>query len=488
MIASMDKAVLDHLNTIDRFLKLRECTDKSLVDWFSPLIPSINSGGAVSYLLNQPDTRFRASPLASTITWLDNANLLPNSVIELMQGKLLFLRDNNEPNDQRPGQTNKHAGDEEGWSLGEGVSIWSTSLAIRALIDNNKIGLQRTEDYKSSVLWLAKQKKVGEDGWGYQNSPNCQQNIIMTSLAVRSIALALKCKDSFGFSNEETSDLEDTLISGFRYIKESMQIEKTEAYWCFNNEKNCAATTWALLALKELNDLSLKDEIGDFYSKVIKDGQRSLINSVPKSISRWGDECIVMEAGAKYGSMKNYYSFSPTLIMDFFDLGISPFNIRIVNQIRWLINNQKEWKITKYDTQSICSFTYAMIIATIVRWVALVGTENSKRLIFAKNNRINYISEHLLGVSWLNDSPIQIFDKNCVLICILFLILVITLILIGPWFTGMIKQVIIKYLKKNEENINTIVINLISNTIYGVVVLIIGTTLRFIIRKVSRRV
>lgn len=77
-------------------------------------------------------------------------------------------------------------------------------MAIIALMDNTGIGLSKCEHYKKSLLWLIKQQKVGDKGWGYQLSANCKENVIMTALVLRVIALAQINKDNFNFdSNEE---------------------------------------------------------------------------------------------------------------------------------------------------------------------------------------------------------------------------------------------------------------------------------------------
>lgn len=40
MATSINNAILEHLDMVDRFLHFHEFTDKSLVDWFKPMIDS----------------------------------------------------------------------------------------------------------------------------------------------------------------------------------------------------------------------------------------------------------------------------------------------------------------------------------------------------------------------------------------------------------------------------------------------------------------
>jgi len=483
---SVQQSINERLNIADQFLGFDRYTDKTLVEWFEPLVSSISENGAVPYLLDVND-RFRASPLASTIIWMDKASLLPESAVELMQSRLLYLRDNNEPGDRRPGKEKKLNGDEEGWSLAEGVSVWSTSMAIIAMIDRNFVGLKKAMEYKASVLWLARQKRTGENGWGYQCYKNCDQSIIMTSLAVRAIAIALKHSDAFGFTDNEVSSLKQVVHSGFIFIKSSMNKNTNEVYWCFGDKKSCVATTWALLALKELQDLSLNSEINGFYLSVIKNGRNSIINSIPKNSVRWGDESLVDEAGAKYGAMKNYYSFSPTLIMDILDLDVSPYNIRIIKQIRWLLNNSSEWKIKKYDTESICTFTYAMVLSTIAKWVSLVGKENAERLVCAQDHKTNQIFEFFIGYPRLGNSSMQVIDKARVMYVLVILLLALLIFLNRAIIIGFILKIIFQYIVKEPTTVNTVIINIVSNAIFLLITTILATIGGRISKIITRR-
>ena len=482
----MQKSINSQIDIVDRILQFDLYTGKNLVDWFHPLVTCINSNGSIPYLLDKRNYRFRASPLASTIIWMDKANLLPENAISLMQTRLLYLRDNNEDNDEHPGREQKYDEDTDGWSVGEGVSIWSTSMAILALIDRKQLGLNQATEFKKSIIWLAKQKKVGDNGWGYQCSSNCQENIIMTALATRAIALSLKFKDKLGFSSDEENILNNAVIYGFTYIKDNMKKKNAEIFWCFNNKKSCAATVWSLLALKELENISLKEEIKTFYSKIIKAGRQGIINSIPSKICRWEDELIVNEAGAKYGSMKNYYSFSPTLLMDIFDLGVSPFNSRIVNQIRWLLQNTEDWKIKEYDSQSICTFTYSMVLSTIVKWVSLVGKESAEKLINAPCNTTNKVSEYLLGYSLFKDSPMQIIDKSRLLFVWIFSLLLLFALFNRDMIIGRIYPVINQFILKGYTHINTIIINVISNATYALIIFLIGIIVKKFIQRLGQ--
>lgn len=168
----------EHLKYIDRCTGVSEVTGKSLIMWFEPLLSSITSEGSIPYLLNTKE-RYRASPLASAIVWLSSANLIPLDILDLMQNRLLFMRDENEESDPQTPNPKKYIGDEEGWSLGEGVSVWSTSMALIALLDSFENGVKKASSFKSSVLWLANQRDPSTLGWAYQLSENCESNVVI---------------------------------------------------------------------------------------------------------------------------------------------------------------------------------------------------------------------------------------------------------------------------------------------------------------------
>ncbi|SHL32028.1 hypothetical protein SAMN02745136_04643 [Anaerocolumna jejuensis DSM 15929] len=240
----------EHIALLDKQIDLYAFTNRDLKDWFQPLINSITDDGAVPYLL-EINKRFRASPLSSTISWLDDAGLLPVSVLDKMQDMLISLRDGNIPTDKDPGNDHKMEEDKDGWSLGEGVSVWSTSFAIIALLDSHGNGAKKATRFKSSVLWLAKQCDINSKGWAYQLSTNCSVNPIMTALALRALALSLTKphKANFKFTLDEERQICSSIMNGLDYLKDNCHQSHSKTYWCFNDIPHCAATTWVLLAL-----------------------------------------------------------------------------------------------------------------------------------------------------------------------------------------------------------------------------------------------
>ncbi len=269
----LKKLIKEHVQSIDFFLEFSSFSEKNLVDWMQPMIDSMTDGGAIPYLLEEKKgERYRASPLASSLVWMNAVGILPEYAIDTMQEKLLYLRDNCEPSDKYEGNPRKENEDKAGWSLAEGASVWSTSFAIIAMLDNKGIGVKKAERYKESVLWLVKQQKTDKNGWGYQLSANCTENTIMTALATWAIALALKNKSYFMFDENEERLIRAGLKNGFCYLKENIRYKKRNgtAYWCFDDKESCTATVWSLTALKHIVDLDISQEISSFFKENLR--------------------------------------------------------------------------------------------------------------------------------------------------------------------------------------------------------------------------
>ena len=368
---------LEHIANIDSYIHMDAFSGKDMATWFSPLIDSITDEGAVPYLLNTPE-RFRASPLSSTISWLDQENLIPVRILDKMQDMLLKLRDSNIPTDQHGGNTKKKPEDADGWSLGEGVSVWSTSMSIIALLDSHGNGQKKAATFKSSVLWLAKQTCPDTKGWAYQLHPNCLANPVMTSLALRALALTLmpSNKGFFQFSGDEIYIIRNAIVSGLDYLKSTCVESGRKSYWCFNKTPNCAATTWALLALRQilLTEETFPNFDETYYASIKGRALLFVLSKMPKQFEKWKDEQFVFEGGAKYGRQKNYFSFSPTLLPQLFNIGLSPYHPKVINQIKWIVDNPDKWLITDYDQNITCTFTYAMVLATLSSWAKRIGT------------------------------------------------------------------------------------------------------------------
>lgn len=455
-----------HLKVIDSLIPFKAFSNNNLQDWMAPLIESFDDDGSVSYLI-RGNARYRASPLASTIIWLSREHLLPNSVLDQMQNELLYLRDKSKENDPSPGCKSKHSDDCEGWSLGEGVSVWSTSMAIIALSDNNEIGLSKAQQFKQSVIWLAKQRNAEQKGWGYQNTDNCSVNVIMTALAVRALALCYteNARRYFMFSPEDTVIMDTAIKKGTEYLIDTCITKSKYVFWKFNDTPSCVATTWSLVAIKEVVKIFQKP-FSDFIEKRAKKGISFVLSKMPSKSQRWEEEKIVEETGAKYDAQKNYYSFSATLLPDLFSIGLSPYHTKVIRQLRWIIKNPDEWK-TKYDKREICSFTYAMLISTITCWVRKVGILNAKLLLQSRSTWQYKTTEFIFGYPASRRFPIISLEKRRLFRLVSIAIFLAVFLLIKDEAKYIVQQIISAVLP-SEAQLSTIWINIMSNAISGV--------------------
>lgn len=477
---------LNHINNADQFINLSLVTDTDLSSWFSPLINSIANDGTVPYLINTKE-RYRASPLASTIIWLSHENLLPIEVLDKMQNALLFLRDSNVPLDAQQPNGQKKPEDVNGWSLGEGVSVWSTSMAIIALLDPLGNGKAKANMYKSSILWLAAQHDPSTHGWAYQLSENCNVNAIMTALALRALALAIEPNNRafFSFTPDEFRTICSSIQAGFKYLQSNCVVRKRKVYWTFNQIPNCAATTWALLALNQINltDERIADECKSFYKSILKRALSFIISKMPRTPTKWADEQIVCEAGAKYRKQKNYYSYSATLLPQLFELGLSPFNPKVINQINWLLHsNIDNWKIEGYDKTSVCTFTYAMVLSAIFSWIRRVGKDFSL-LLLQSDTTATKVEKVLTGFPISHGcSHILILKQRLYLMCIASsIVFLILFFLFGVnEKVSAISNMIVSLWFNSSADRHSIAINIISSFLYTLICVIFSIVVAFI--------
>lgn len=479
-----------HIETMANMIDMDRFTSKDLAKWMKPLIQNITSDGAVPYLIGVNE-RYRASPLASSISWLEKANLLPIDVLTLMREKLIDLRDKNIPSDNHPGNAKKKDDDEHGWSLGEGVSVWSTSCAIEAILDLKGNGRVFAPRIKNSVLWLAKQRKP-EGGWGYQYSVDCEDNCVMTALALRALALAYSKPniEAFGYTAEEKRDMENAITSGYNYLKDKCVSTKKETYWCFKSlgksNPHCAATTWGMLALKYVSNCEIKiaRQCEEFYKEKRKTALSFICSKMPKDESLWAEELFVQEGGAKYDKQKNYSSFSPTLLPQLFEIGLSPFHSKVIRQVRWLLNNPDEWKIQTYSKSKECYFTYAMVISTIIAWYQKVGSEFA--CVLTKERKTDFRSR-LFGYPFIRRMDVQMISHERLAVAVFAFAFLLIHVFLGNQFDLLIEELLgwLKDLWSNtEQERYDILISIFSDAVKYVVIAGFSYIISVILKKV----
>lgn len=485
-MTEIKREIYTYIEDADQFLGFRSFSGKSLTEWCRPLVESLTRDGAVPYLLESSRERYRASPLASVLISMNAANLLPDSAVDIMQNELLFLRDGALADDVHKGTVQKKPEDEAGWSLAEGVSVWSTSLAIIALLENNSIGIKKSDKYKLSVLWLADQKEAGKQGWGYQCWSNCEQNALMTALALRALVLSYKEKKYFEFSEDEEKKIINSISGGIEFLKRELVIKRRYACWHFKGKPHCAATIWALLALKEYVSTDIGKETESFYRNHLKKGLCFILDKMPKKSKKWESEQIVCEAGAKYSKQKNYYSFSATLLLELFSLGVSPYHPKVVNQIRWLVHHVDEWKIDEYDKADKCSFTYAMLLSVVARWDMLVGKENAKILTAFSDNFLERLIEKIYGMPLMKGYCYQIIYKPQAVVNLVFIIVLMAGLTNLSSLWGVIKSTAAWFWDIIGNSQNDLIVGIIASVMATAIISIVMGAYHFARERIGR--
>ena len=478
--------LVSHIDFLDKMINYEEITGKTLKAWMSPLLDSFGDNGELAYLL-QTNKRYRASPLASTIEWMNEAGLLSANSLSILKNQLISLRDNNITNDTDVGNETKKAEDEQGWSLAEGVSVWSTSVALIALINNDESCASHSDIIKNSVLWLCDQRNITSNGWAYQNIDNCNVNVICTSLALRALAKATCYHTILGFSQLDMDKIISSMNSGYTYLKDNVVYNKKKIhyYWEFNKKPHVAATTWALLALREIeriNNLRVNKEFFKFYCEIKDKALGFILSTMPRNIKKWDDELIVCEAGAKYAKQKNYYSFTVTLLPQLFSLGISPYNPKVIKQIKWIVEGPNNW-IGSYDNSKPSSFTYSMLLSTIAQWICLVGKNNALYILKRDNNILDKAKDIIFGFSSKKGSPEQIVLKSRIKICVLLILLLTISMLFGRSIYAFIVNKVEGLFSLFVGSYNSIVVNIISSFFYAGIIAV-GAAFIKLIKKI----
>ena len=348
------KQFLPNLRKEEKILRFERSFGLSLETLASDLLTSIEEDGLVPYVIGTKE-RYRTTPLATTLYSLWDAELVPPKVVQKMQKGLLFLRDKIAPLDHRPPHQ-KLPGDEEGWCVGEGVSVWATSMALIALFHT---GFKGDESEKAvlarSTEWLANQRDTS-GGWKYQNTVNCAVTVPMTALAVR----ASKALVQEVFPKEKKWVLTTAIDQGTSYLLNRLvRHNDNRCSWTFRDIPSITATLWALQALDEAKQLerSLCQQADIFRTFCY-----------PFARKEWEPELFVHEAGAKYSKHKNFFAFMPSHIPTLLALGISPLQPEVVGVIRRVLKaNTSEWRIPPYD-QKPCTFSHAMALQSLVKW------------------------------------------------------------------------------------------------------------------------
>ncbi|SHL31995.1 hypothetical protein SAMN02745136_04642 [Anaerocolumna jejuensis DSM 15929] len=209
----------------------------------------------------------------------------------------------------------------------------------------------------------------------------------------------------------------------------------------------------------------------NYYNQIVESSLSFVLSKMPKKAQKWADEQVVYEGGAKYNKQKNYFSYSATLLPQLFIMGLSPFHPKVINQINWLINNSTDWKITGYDKSTACTFTYAMVLATLSCWVKRVGSDLSPILTRTINSN-RRISELIFGLIPLENTPFQLIFKNRIWIFFISVTMLIVILSFGSEINekiNLLSNRIVRLWDQTPSDRHDIIINVVAGFVYAII-------------------
>ena len=393
--------------SLDKSLNYLDCFGFSLEEVSTPFVKAIEADGAIPYVIGKRE-RYRSSPLSSTLFYMNCAGLLPQTVIEKMQEQIIFMRDFALEYDPIKSLNKKKKGDELGWDVSEGVSIWTTSMALLALLDTNYSGIH-SEIIIESTMWLVNQQNKQLGGWAFQNYQNCEVNIPMTALALKVLGRADRRADSFIEGSKNDVKIRLAIKDGLDYLIANNKTEQGKSGWFFKDSFSFAGTIWAIEALTE-NHYLLKNQNID---EIIQSGINSLLDQLPYNANdEWKSEIFVSEAGAKYDKHKNFYSFMPVFIPSLICMGVPAFHPKILPTIKWLINNRLGgWRIERYEKENPTTFSYAMGLYVLTYWLKSARKSLDENIVNAILTDRDF-STYLFSLLHKKDDSINLNNKR----------------------------------------------------------------------------
>jgi len=413
--------VFDYISTADSWININDALGPIRIrNLVSALIESINDEGGVSYVLTV-DERYRSSTLATVLDALVDVKLLPLEAIYQMQDHLYDLKDHFSPRTANDDKIDKQQEDIPAWGIDETPSVWTTSMAVIALLNTGFVNRDTTTKeiiygLRETVYWLVNQA-YPDGGWGYQKYPQseaCLSSVPMTALAMKAIIVAQNDQRLFN-EDAKNSRKFNKIVTALEKGKEFLIAKQQETkdsliYWGYLGNPGVGITTWVLETLKLLAESQIPCySVNDFQSlkpKVIGYIYQNLPNST--NIEQYcqsemfflAKESTALKYKPKLKEEKAFYTFKPFIVSKLLDLGENPFNSQICLIVKWLLENREQhWQIQEYNSSSPCSISAAMAINVIVKWLKSISEKSLSSIVNsfvsssppAINNEVNCI-------------------------------------------------------------------------------------------------
>lgn len=397
--------VFDYVSTADSWININDALGPIRIrNLIAPLIESINDEGGVSYVLNVDD-RYRSSTLATVLDALVDVKLLPLDAVHHMQDHLFSLKDSFTPKTDNDDKIDKLPEDAPAWGIDETPSVWTTSMAVIALLNTGFVTRDTTTrdmvtELRDTIYWLVEQA-YPEGGWGYQKfseSPACLPSVPMTALAMKAIIIAQNERRLFNDDAKRSrrfNKIVTALEKGKDFLmkKEQTNQDGSSVYWSFQDVPGVSITTWVLETLKLLAESTIPcyspDEYKALKPKVLRFIYEDLPNeNIEESYCQsekffFADKSASLKYKPQLKAEKSFYTFKPFIVSKLLDLGESPHNPQICLMVKWLLENREQhWTIQEYNSSSPCSISAAMAINVIVKWLKHINEKSFSNIVF----------------------------------------------------------------------------------------------------------
>gem|GEM_PF-6177508 len=168
-------------------------------------------------------------------------------------------------------------------------------------------------------------------------------------------------KELFASDSSEKNDIKTTISLGIDFIEKESKNGINIVYWTVakdNGETDPTNTVMALWILNKLNKLN----------EEVKNKALNYLRNELRNKEIWDFKTIVNENNTKYSSHKIIVSFTPSIPLVLFELGVDPMDELCLKPILWLKNNlDNGWKLPEYQA-GILSFAYALGLWTVIKW------------------------------------------------------------------------------------------------------------------------
>lgn len=408
--------VKEHLELLDSWLELGN--NFSFAKESRELISAMKEDGSVSYYLDAAQ-RYRTTPAATTLMALDAAKLLPIEVRNRMQDWIFKSKnDKADPGDSEQNGIYKghepHKEDQDGWSLNEGVSVWTTGKTLEALLSTDyyrREDVSNDKDIKdatyNALKWLV-QQQYDDGGWGFQkhNDDCCKSCVTMTALILKVFALFINQKGLFNVrsgkwqslyremeaSHEKGSQYMTMKTIGYNLTGSNPQqlvtatsIDHSEViFWKYDDKISVTASVWVLDWLNKCGYIRVPLSTKDNKKRIIA----GILSKLPENETEFAEyeEEVYFKGGkTKYKDITEYrkfYSYMPYHAKVLLEAGTPVADKRIVNIIKNLINSTCEnWRGTEIarGKSEKMSFIHAMALSTIAVWLRYASADSYHR-------------------------------------------------------------------------------------------------------------